>query len=116
MVIAATRMHRSLVDFTTGSTDMCDTLALSFSPHPHYGRCLPSANDSFQDSGIAVVKAKRAHAAQIPLDRMDVTVHIVSEPRLARQTRDDDSCASVDEQARKKQNGLGLDDDLERGG
>ena len=104
MVIAATRMHRSLVDFTTGSTDMCDTLALSFSPHPHYGRCLPSANDSFQDSGIAVVKAKRAHAAQIPLDRMDVTVHIVSEPRLARQTGDDDSCASVDEQARNEQN------------
>jgi len=95
MVIAATRMHRSLVDFTTGSSNI--------------------ANESFQDSGVTIVKAKRAPTTQIPLDRMDVTVHVVSGPHLARQMRDDDSCASMSEQAHKKQNGLVLENDLERG-
>jgi len=115
MVIAATRMHRSLVDFTTGSSNMYDTLTPSFLPPAHHGQCLSSANESFQDSGITIVKAKRAPTTEIPLDRMDLTVHVVSEPDLARQMRDDDSCASVSEQAHKKQNGLGLENDLERG-
>jgi len=74
MVIAATRMHRSLVDFTTGSSGL--------------------ANESFQNSSITNVQVKGAHTTQIPLERMDLTVHVVSEPHLARQIRDRDSCAS----------------------
>ena len=46
---------------------------------------------------------------------MGVRVQMVSEQDPKQQTNDGDSCTSVDEHAHKKQNGLGLGDDLERG-
>jgi hypothetical protein len=94
MVIAATRMHRSLVDYATGSSDLYDSLAPSFLSPAHFHRCIFSANESFRDSGITNVQAKGAFTTPIPLDRMDFTVHMASEPHSARQIRDRDSCAS----------------------
>ena len=81
----------------------------------HYGQCFFSANESFRNSDLTFVRAKWGRTTQIPVDQVDVTAHMASEPHPARQMDDDDSCTSVDEQAHKKQNGLGLGDDLERG-
>ena len=100
MAIAATRMHRSLVDFTSkekskenftsGSTNVfCNNL-----PVPGTEKCI--------------------NVTAVPTDpmRTEVAVHVVSH-----QTKytSDDSCTSVDEHSDKKEGGLGPCDDLERG-
>ena len=79
MTIAATRMHRSLTDFTYSgyytSRLLCSVLLLSpgsecvscFGTHPNRIRCMANTN------------SKLTFAAPIPLDRVEVTVHKSSE-------------------------------------
>ena len=102
MTIAATRMHRSLVDFTSrekrkqnftsGSTNVyCNNLPVAYPE-----KCINVASVSTDPSGT------------------EVAVHVVSE-RIVTKDDSNDSCASVDEQADKKGRGFGSGQDLERG-
>jgi len=76
MVIAATRLQRSSVDFASSSTDV-------FSSH-----------GNLQNDRYPVQEPKRINAASIPMNGMEVTGHIVSEQRGAPQMRDGDSCGT----------------------
>jgi hypothetical protein len=86
MVIAATRMHRSLIDFT--SKEVYDTR--------------PPMQD---DKGI--------NAASRPTNPIEVDVHVVSEQHWMSRTTDDESGISMDE--RQAHDKSSRDDDLERG-
>jgi hypothetical protein len=103
MAIAATRMHRSLVDFTSrekrnqnftsGSTNVyCNNLPVAGTE-----KCINVASVSTDPSGTEVV-----------------AVHVVSE-RTVSKDDSNDSCTSVDEHGDKKARGLGHGHDLERG-
>jgi hypothetical protein len=101
MAIAATRMHRSLIDFTSrekrnqnftsGSTNVyCNNL-----PVARTEKCINVGSVSTDPSGT------------------EVAVHVVSE-RVVTKDDSNDSCASVDEQAEKGRV-FGPGHDLERG-
>jgi len=69
MVIAATRLHRSLVDFASSPPDV--------------------SHGNLQSSRNPVRKTKRINAASIPMNGMEVAVHIVSEQDGTPRMRDD---------------------------
>ena len=101
MSIAATRMHRSLVDYTSGSTDMCDTLTPFRSP-THCGQCSFSAQETVQHSKLSDPKSRQIPAASTSLDRMEVAVHVVSEQHRSRQMSSDDSCIDAHEPEKRE--------------
>jgi len=76
MVIAASRLHRSLVDLASGSTDV-------FSSH---GNFLTTRDPVQEPKGI--------NAASVPMNVMEVAVHIVSERHRTLRMRNDDSCGT----------------------
>jgi hypothetical protein len=90
MAIAATRMHRSLVNFTSKSNDVYDT------PPP-------------------IPDSKCISAASRPRNPMEVAVHVISEQHCIPGTSDNESGISTDEQMDDKPSGLSCDGDLERG-
>ena len=53
--------------------------------------------------------------APIPMDRMEVTVHIVSEQHGTAKAMDDSSCIRAEEQMHGESNESSSDDDVERG-
>ena len=110
MTIAATRMHRSLVDFAT--SDMCAILHL-FSP-AHSDRCQFSAHQNFQSSGVRFAKPKQIRATPIPLDPVEISVHTILQQHLAPQMRDQGLSTNTDE-VHQEPNGLTLGRDVERG-
>ena len=115
MAIAATRMHRSLVDYAPKSTDVYDVLySLASSGSSRRGRYLLSTNKNSQNRHLPVQEARRTNATSVPSDRMEVAVHIVSELYETQQTREDSSIGT-DEQMHEKLKGLGSYDDVERG-
>lgn len=78
MSIAATRMYRSLTDFTSTSGYYAPRLFRC--PHAKHGRC----HSSFDTSQIRSGRTKssdprRISSAPIPLDRLEVAVHRASE-------------------------------------
>jgi len=95
MAIAATRMHRSLVGFAFRSTDVSNT-----DEHP-------------QNGNVPVQEIKRTNSASIPMDRLEFTVHVVSEQHETSRIGEVDSCISTGEQIYEKRNGLGHYDDME---
>ena len=110
MSIAATRMHRSLVDFTCGPSDGC--VILHFIPSPaHNGHCQCSVHEKFQTSDLKFAKPKPPHARPIPIDPLETTVDTVSEKELS----DPDSSINIDTEVHQKQNGSSFDEDVERG-
>jgi hypothetical protein len=116
MTIAATRMHRSLVDFTCESSDGCAILHLYFFP-AHYGRCRFSVEDNSQTSGLKFSKSKQTHARPVPPNPMKITVHTIFEQDLT-QMSDHGLSIHTDEEAHKKpsgSSGSSLDEDVERG-
>jgi hypothetical protein len=90
MAIAATRMHRSLIDFTS---------------RPKEGHDI---RPPMQD-------AKCINAASRRTNPMEVSVHVVSEQHRISRTTDDESGISMDERKHDKQSESSRDDDLERG-
>ena len=62
-----------------------------------------------QNSSPPVQGTERINAGSIPMNRMEVVVHTVSEQYGTLQTRDDDSCISTDEQMHGIPNGLSCD-------
>jgi hypothetical protein len=59
-------------------------------------------HEALQDSDSGLVSTKRAHTTQIPFDRLDVTVHVVSEQLSTSLTREDDLRISVDDQGTER--------------
>jgi len=79
MIIAATRMHRSLTDFARGSTDMWDT------------------SGGVQKRGLPFSKAKRTPATQTLPGLMEVAFHVPSEEYLTQTSHPaSGSCVSMD--------------------
>jgi hypothetical protein len=76
MTIAATRMHRSLVDYAFKSSDMYEVLLfLSFLViHGHI-----SGQDNHQASGLVSAKDKRTTVMSVP-PRTEVSVDIAHHP------------------------------------
>ena len=93
LVIAATRMHRSLIDFAHRSPDVYDVFYDSILSRflPHDGRYRFSARENIQDDRIPVPETKRISPAWIPNDRMVVAMDVFSEQHWAPQIRDDAS-------------------------
>jgi len=96
MSIAATRIHRDLVDFTTGSTDVI---------------CF-NIREGHQRKTSAT---KRTYGPSTLPSRMKVALHTTLKQTWPSQTSDRDSGSSVIEQVHEKPGGLGPDSDTERG-
>jgi len=96
MIIAGTRMHRSLVEFVSGPTQV--------------------VRESLENSSLPAPKTSQSSANLIPLHRMEVTVHKVSEQLEVPKMRDNDSCVGIGEQMRGRPNGLNSEDEVEHNG
>ena len=104
MTIAATRMHRSLVDFASGSTDMYGTLAHFHSPI-HCRQCSLSSLSAKvvqQHGNLPGPKTRRIRAASISPDQMGVAVHVVSEQHISQQMSSNDSCIDIYERVKRE--------------
>jgi len=77
MTIAATRMHRSLVDFAPGSSDVC--VILHTFPPAHDGQRRFSVRENIQTSVPEFARAKQTHSTTIPPNPMGVAVRTVFE-------------------------------------
>jgi hypothetical protein len=85
LIITSTRMHRSLVDFASGSSDVYeyDTLHFNASLPPLFS---PSArpiwfrtNENPQLTSLVLSKAKGTDTALTALDRVEVSMHTAPE-------------------------------------
>jgi len=95
MIIAATRMHRSLVDFASGSTEMYDALHfLSFILTQH-GLCRFSTRESPPMSNLVFSKTKRSDPAPTALDRVQVATHKAFGQHSTGSKNDDDSSSVI---------------------
>ena len=83
MTIAATRMYRSLVDFTSGPLDVCVILQLLFlspvSVTNHHDRCHFSVQENPQINGLRSMRIEQTHPTPIALNPMKVSVPPVFE-------------------------------------
>ena len=103
MSIAATRMHRSLVDYTSGSADMYD-IVTSFRSPTHRGHRSFSTQGSLEHNNVPPMapRTRRISAAPTSLDRMEVAVHVISEQHISRQISSDDSCIDTYEPGKRE--------------
>ena len=103
MAIAATRMHRSLVDLVSSSNVYDVLYSLTFFGSPWTYSIHARENQQNTDP-----QAQETMEIVATSSRMEVVVHIVSEQYGTSQMRDDDSStgASVDHRMREKLNGL----------
>ncbi|KAI0274124.1 hypothetical protein BGY98DRAFT_996181 [Russula aff. rugulosa BPL654] len=92
MTIAATRMHRYLVDFASGFPDVVTA----------------QENNELPMSSVVFSNIKRAQAALKSPDRSEVTVYTASEQDTIAQTNDDDSYNGRNERVCKQPNAWGL--------
>ena len=91
MIIAATRMHRALVDFASVSSDMYGTLCfLSFFP-AQYGRCRFRAHEKVKVSRLASPNTKQTDAAPTTPHRIEIAVDTAFEQHPTAQIADGDS-------------------------
>ena len=117
MTIAATRMYRSLSDFTSITPRPNDRYVILSSPRVSYspGRCRVRERKNLQNSNTVFQVTKRMNTTSIPVDRMEVTVHIVSEQHVTPQMMNDGSSIRVGEKVHRVANELSCDVDVERG-
>jgi hypothetical protein len=111
MAIAATRMHRSLVDYASRLTDVYDvlfSLALSCS----LGSIFSSARDNIKHDSPPVPATTRTSSH---MELMEVSVHVVSEQHGTPSMRDDELCISTSDETYDKPKESNRDDDVERG-
>lgn len=96
MIIAATRMHRSLTDFARGSTDMYyifDSIPLS----AYRGRYRWDISGNVQKRGFPFSKAKHTPAAQTSPGQMEVAFHVPREEDLTQTSHSaGGSCVRMD--------------------
>ena len=92
---------------------------MSFYPllafHVHRGRCRVRAHKNLQNNNPVFLETKRMNMTSISVDRMEVTVHIVSEQHGTPQLMDDRSSIRTGERMDRESNELGSDVDAERG-
>jgi len=91
MVVAATRMHRSLVDF-------------AYTPSAAMG-------EGIQTIGLKFAKTKQSSTTPISHNLIEIPVHTTLESHLTLQIDNHDSSINTDEDA----SGSSLDKDIERG-
>jgi hypothetical protein len=113
MAIAATRMHRSLVDLISSPTNVYGVL-YSLTSFGSLWPCSIYARENQQNINPEVQETMQVVATS---SQMEVIVHIVSEQHGTSQMRDDDSRTStiVDDWMHDKPNGVVRNDDVERG-
>jgi len=81
----------------------------------HCGRYRFSAHEVPQGSCHLGRESRRMIATSTTVDRVEVTVHIVSEQYVTPQIRDDDLSISTGEEIHGKSNGMSYVKDVERG-
>jgi len=106
MTIAATWMHRSLVDFAT--SDMCAILHITSFP-AHSDRCRFSVHQNLQTSGLRFAKTKQIRVTAIPLDPMGASASTVLQQDLTQQMSDHGLSTNTDEEVRQEPNGSTLE-------
>jgi hypothetical protein len=124
MTIAATRMHRSLVDYASAFPDVYDTLLL-LSLYPtqrgqYRFRVTVRENINLPITSALFSKTKRAQTALNSLHRIEVNVHTSYEQdtiAVTTQTNDHDSYNSTNDRVNEKPNAWGPQpgEDVERG-
>ena len=109
MTIAATRIHRSLVCFTSGSSERCAIPSLRSFPAQFGDDYHRSRQENVRNSGVEFTSAKPADATVIPPNPLDMVVCSVFEQHLSPRIYDGSSI-NTDGQ---KHNGLSLDSDVD---
>ena len=92
MTIAATRMHRSLVDFA--SSDVYDLSLLSFFP-AQYGLCRFRIEESLKISNLAFPDTKCTDTPSTVPDRAEVVIHNAFGQHPKGSTNDNDSTIMI---------------------
>lgn len=96
MTIAATRMHRSLVDFACGSTEVYDILhSHSFSMVLSAAYCRFRTCENRPLSSLVFSKTKQTDTAPITLDRIKMSVNRTSEQRSSTGSKSDGDSFTV---------------------
>jgi len=90
MTIATTRMHRSLVGFAFGSTEMYDT-SVPFVFLAKYGLCRFRRQESRPMSNLVFLRTKGSDTARTILDRIKVSVYRASEQHSTGSKNEGDS-------------------------
>jgi hypothetical protein len=91
MIIAATRMHRSLVDFASGSSNMYGTLRLFSILPAQRGRCHFRGHENIQVSSLVFSKTKQADLASTTLHRVEIPMDPAFEQHQTAQIPNDHS-------------------------
>ena len=113
MTIAATRMHRSLVDFASSSDVYAILLLILLQTYKD--RCQFSVHENFQASKLKFATPEQFRATTAPLSPMEIAVRTVFEQHLTPQLSDRDPSIDIDDKVSEKHNKSSLGDDLERG-
>jgi hypothetical protein len=120
MMIAATRMYRSLVTYFDNFTDLYSDRFLPLSSSSHRGRRFYSVQESEQRRGAApVLTVTQAHVAHIPLNAAaaapDCTACTQHSKSPESKSRRDSSFGTDTRQVSLKPNESTFEEDLERG-
>ena len=91
MTIAATRMHRGLVDFASSSTEVYDIPHFLSCFHAQFGVCYFRSRENRPLSSLVFSKTKRTDPAPNTLDRIMVSMNGAFERRSGGSKNDGDS-------------------------
>jgi len=114
--IAATRIHRSLVDFAYENTEVNDRGAFTCTPAPSGQTCNVSSEPSSSKtlvSGFTGTKIDRSASLFTPPNRMEVAIHMAYEQYQTPDSVHSGSLMSAEDSLRKPAE-LGLDEDVEK--
>jgi len=115
--IAATRIHRSLVDFAYENTEVFDRDAPTSAP-AHSGLRFHGSSDPSGSKTLAGCrtdpKVNRSASFFAPPNRMEVSIHMAYEEYQTPPSIHSDSVVSAEGALGEKPAGLGLDDDVEK--
>ena len=95
MVIAATRLYRSLAGLASDTTHVYDEF---FTPHrlAHCCRFSFNSHGILRNNNVPVRGTKQINVPPAQMNRMEVAVCIVSEEHGTLRTRDDGSSSNID--------------------
>jgi len=115
MSIVATRIYRSLADFSPRFTELYDTVSSLSLLSAQCGRCRRSAcvRHNLPPSGFTTSKTNSVPAPSVPPEPMDVVMLSTYEQSQTPQTSQYASCTSGQELPGDKSTRLGLGDDVE---
>ena len=106
LAICATRMHRSLVDFASRSSQVYDFPRFLFSP-AQCVRCISAQEESHQGTTILFSKTKRTDTAPTARDRVEIVIHTSFEQHpTSLVSGDDSSTVGIGEQVPQTVGGL----------